>query len=308
MQEKISIILPIHNEAENIPLLYERLKNVLEGEVSDWEIIFVNDGSSDNSMEVMLQLKRKEKRVKVIDFSRNFGHQAALMAGIERAKGDVIVMMDADLQHPPELLPEIFNKYKEGYDIVSTIRMDDKHLPFFKKMTSSLFYRILRSISELDIRPGMADFRLITREVAEILKSMPEREKFLRGLFQWMGFKHAYVEYVASERRKGSPSYNLRKMIHFAISGITSFSALPLRISAILGFIIIISCLPYAFYSLYAKFFGGKVVKGWLSLLLIIMLLGGFQLISLGIIGEYLSKIFDEVKRRPPYIIKKIYE
>lgn len=248
------MILPVYNESENIFPLYTKLKELLERIEMEYELIFVDDGSVDDSLQRTLSLK-KDKRVRIISFSRNFGHQAALMAGLDYANGDIIVMMDADLQHPPELIEKFLEKYKEGYDIVSTVRVETKKVSFFKKFTSFLFYLILRKISGLNIKPGMADFRLISRKVVDVLKNMPEREKFLRGLIQWIGFKEAIIEYVAEERIHGTSSYNLRKMMHFAINGITSFSAFPLRISGFLGFLIILICLPYAFYALYTKFF-----------------------------------------------------
>lgn len=302
----ISIIVPVYNEEENIHEFYKRTTKVLDNLQQPYEIIFIDDGSTDSSFEKINKIYGNDKRIKIIQFSRNFGHQIALTAGIDYASGDAVIMMDADLQHPPELIPELIKKWKEGYDIVYTIREKNKNPGFLKKLTSQLFYSLLNKISKIDIPEGAADFRLLSRPVVENLRNFKERNRFIRGLISWIGYKKVAIPYIADVRFAGKSKYTFKKMLKFAISGITSFSSVPLYFSAFLGSIIAGVSFVYALHAIYAKFFTNRVVPGWTSILVSVLFLGGIQLITIGILGEYLAKIYDEVKQRPLYIVKQV--
>lgn len=301
----ISIAVPIYNEEKNIHEFYKRLNSVMEDIQNLYEIIFVDDGSSDASFEIISEICAVDKKVKIIQLSRNFGHQIALTAGIDYACGDAVIMMDADLQHPPELIPELIKKWKEGYDIVYTIREESKDYRWFKKFTSRFFYTLLNKVSKIDIPEGVADFRLLSRPVVESLKNFKERNRFIRGLISWIGYKKIAIPYIAEKRFAGKSKYSFDKMLRFAISGITSFSSVPLYISVILGFIIAGFSFACALQAIYAKFFTNKTVPGWTSILVSVLFLGGIQLIAIGILGEYLAKVYDEVKQRPLYIVER---
>lgn len=300
---KISIVVPLFNEQENIEALYNELLPVLVSSDLSYEVIFVNDGSSDNSWEVINNLHALNKKVKGISFSRNFGHQSALRAGISYAEGDCIISMDADLQHPPVLIREMVGKWKEGFDIVYTQREKDKNLPAFKKITSNLFYKLMNYLSDVHIEDGTADFRLIDRKVADLLKSSEEINIFLRGYISWIGFKQFKIVYKPSERNAGLTKYNPGKMFNLAMNGITSFSVKPLRFSIVLGGIVSFIAFVYALYAISLTLFTDRAIQGWTSILVSVLFLGGIQLIVLGIIGEYLGKLFLQSKHRPDYII-----
>lgn len=304
--KKISIVIPAHNEQENVALIHRKIKQVFDGlNHYDFEIIFVNDGSRDNTQQKLEELSQKYSEVKFIEFSRNFGHQPAVKAGIDNADGNAVISMDGDLQHPPELIPELIKKWEEGNDIVFTIRTYPREISFFKRKTSDFFYKLLSSLSDVNLtKGGGSDFRLMDASAVEVMRNFNEDDLFLRGLTSWMGFKQTGIEFTANERQAGESSYNLKKMITFAFTGITAFSVKPLSIAAYLGFLFSgLSVIGYGLYVLYS-FIEKTEISGWASLIMTIVFFGGLQLIILGIIGIYLGKIFKEVKQRPNYIIK----
>lgn len=303
--KKISIVIPAYNEEGNLIPVYQRIKSVFENmQGYSFEIIFVNDGSRDNTQSRLEEMALDFPEIKYIEFSRNFGHQPAVKAGMDYADGNVIISMDGDLQHPPELIPQMVKKWEQGYDIVYTIRSYPKEIPYFKRKTSNLFYRFLSQISDVDLtNGGGSDFRLIDSSVAQVMKNLKEDDLFLRGLTSWMGFKQTGIEFVAGERFSGQSSYDLKKMLKFAFTGITSFSVKPLYLATYLGFIFSSLSLLYIPYVLYA-FLTKTEISGWASLIMTIVFFGGVQLIILGILGIYLGKIFKQVKGRPNYIIR----
>ncbi|KFF01169.1 glycosyl transferase family 2 [Chryseobacterium formosense] len=304
--KKISIVIPAHNEEGNVALVHQKIKEVFD-DMPDYgfEIIFVNDGSRDKTQQKLEELSKKYDEVKFIEFSRNFGHQPAVKAGMDNAHGNAVISMDGDLQHPPELIPEMIKKWEEGYDIVFTVRTYPKQISYFKRKTSDFFYKILSSLSDVNLtKGGGSDFRLMDANAVEVIRSFNEDDLFLRGLTSWMGYKQIGIEFTANERSSGESSYNLKKMITFAFTGITAFSVKPLYIAAYLGFLFSgISVIGYGLYVLYA-FIAKTEISGWASLIMTIVFFGGLQLIILGIIGIYLGKIFKQVKERPNYIIK----
>ncbi len=304
--KKISIVIPAHNEEGNVALVHQKIKEVFDGlPYYDFEIIFVNDGSRDNTQEKLEALSEKYPEVKFIEFSRNFGHQPAVKAGMDLAYGNAVISMDGDLQHPPEMIPQMIRKWEEGYDIVFTIRKYPKQISYFKRKTSDFFYKVLSSLSDVNLtKGGGSDFRLMDANAVEVMRSLNEDDLFLRGLTSWMGFKQTGIEFTANERLSGESSYNLKKMVTFAFTGITAFSVKPLSIAAYLGFLFSgFSVLGYGIYVLYS-FIAKTEISGWASLIMTIVFFGGLQLIILGIIGIYLGKIFKQVKERPNYIIK----
>ena len=303
--KKISIVIPAYNEEGNLIPVYQRIKSVFENmQGYSFEIIFVNDGSRDNTQSRLEEMALDFPEIKYIEFSRNFGHQPAVKAGMDYADGNVIISMDGDLQHPPELISQMVKKWEQGYDIVYTIRSYPKEIPYFKRKTSDLFYRFLSQISDVDLtNGGGSDFRLIDSSVAQVMKNLKEDDLFLRGLTSWMGFKQTGIEFVAGERFSGQSSYDLKKMLKFAFTGITSFSVKPLYLATYLGFIFSSLSLLYIPYVLYA-FLTKTKISGWASLIMTIVFFGGVQLIILGILGIYLGKIFKQVKGRPNYIIR----
>ncbi|KAA0130211.1 glycosyltransferase family 2 protein [Chryseobacterium sp. SN22] len=304
--KKISIVIPAHNEEGNVALVHQKIREVFDGLAHyDFEIIFVNDGSRDNTQEKLEALSAKYPEVKFIEFSRNFGHQPAVKAGMDLAYGNAVISMDGDLQHPPEMIPGMIKKWEEGYDIVFTIRKYPRQISYFKRKTSDFFYKVLSGLSDVNLtKGGGSDFRLMDANAVEVMRNLNEDDLFLRGLTSWMGFKQTGIEFTANERQSGQSSYNLKKMITFAFTGITAFSVKPLYIAAYLGFLFSgFSVLGYGIYVLYS-FIAKTEISGWASLIMTIVFFGGLQLIILGIIGIYLGKIFKQVKERPNYIIK----
>lgn len=303
-QKHISIVIPLLNEEGNILLLYKKLLPVLEKISSDYEIIFVDDGSIDHSFARISEICNVNEQVVGISLSKNFGHQIALTAGIEHSSGDVVITMDADMQHPPEVISDLYNKYREGFDIVNTIRTETAGSGAIKKITSNWFYKIINKLSDTHIEAGAADFRLMNRKTIDAFLQLKEKNRFTRGLISWMGFKQAMIPYTAPSRFSGKSKYSIIKMLRFAADGITSFSAKPLRISFYSGIIVSLIGLLYAIYAI-IEYFGGKTIPGWTSILVSILIIGGIQLISIGIIGEYLARVFNEAKGRPLYFIKE---
>ncbi|MBN9313021.1 MAG: glycosyltransferase [Chryseobacterium sp. 39-10] len=305
--KKISIVIPAHNEEGNVSLIHQRIKEVFSSELPGYrfEIIFVNDGSRDDTQQKLEELAQRYEEVKFIEFSRNFGHQPAVKAGLDYANGNAVISMDADLQHPPELLPELIHKWEEGYDIVYTVRTYPKQISRFKRKTSDLYYRLLSMISDVNMKDGGgSDFRLMDASVVSVMREMNETDLFLRGLSNWMGFRQTGVRFTAGERASGESSYNLKKMMKFAFTGITAFSVKPLYLAAYLGFIFSLTAiLIYGIYVIHS-FVAKTEISGWASLIMTVVFFGGIQLIILGIIGIYLGKIFKQVKERPNYIVR----
>lgn len=303
--ELFSVVIPLYNEEEVVLECVRRISSVLGKIDGDYEVIFVNDGSSDKTLQIVTDECAKNKKLKVLSFSRNFGHQIAITAGMDYAKGDAVIVMDADLQDPPEVIEKLIEKYREGYDVVYAVRAKRKGETFFKKFTSKVFYRFLRYMCSIDIPVDTGDFRLISRKVADVMRSLTERNRYVRGLVSWVGFRQAAVEYIREERFAGETKYPLRKMLKLSMDGITSFSAKPLTMSKNLGFLTAAAGFIYMIIVILQKFVFGKTVQGWASLAVLILLIGGIQLIMLGFIGEYISRIFDESKNRPLYIIEE---
>ena len=301
---KLSIVVPIFNEQDIIKELYERITNAVKSVCKDYEIIFVNDGSTDYSLNVLKEIATVDDKVKYINFSRNFGHQIAVTAGLDNSKGEAVVIIDGDLQDPPELIPEMYKKLIEGYDVVYAKRKKRKGETFFKKITASIFYRFLQKMTSIDIPLDTGDFRIIHRKVVENLKNMPEQNKFLRGQIAWLGYNSTFIEFERDERKYGKTGYSLSKMLKFAIDGITGFSDKPLIFVRNTGIFVSIIALIIIFYALYSHFILERTITGWTSMIIASMFIGGIQLFSIGIIGEYIARINTNVRNRPLYVIK----
>ncbi|URZ00150.1 glycosyltransferase family 2 protein [Clostridium felsineum] len=304
--KKYSIIIPLFNEEEVIEECYSRVSSILDKIDAASEIVFVNDGSKDKTESLVNEICAKDSRVKLVNFSRNFGHQIAITAGMDYCSGDAMVIMDADLQDPPELIPKMINKYKEGFDVVYAIRKKRKGETAFKKLTALAFYKLLKSMANIDIPVNTGDFRLISRPVCEALKLIKEKNRFVRGLVCWVGFKQTGIEYVRDERYAGETKYPLKKMLKFSMDGITSFSPKPLRLANYLGCCFSLLAFIYAIYAILAKILYNRAIQGWTTLIVLISLIGGINMILLGILGEYIARIYDETKDRPLYILKNL--
>lgn len=302
----LSIVIPVFNEEENIQPLYKRLVDTIkEYNLPRTELIFVDDGSSDKTLERISSLKPEEAvLIKSLELSRNFGHQIAVTAGLDQSSGNSVVIIDADLQDPPELIPEMLQKIQEGYDVVYAKRRARKGESWLKKATAKWFYRLLSRITSVPIPVDTGDFRVITRRIVEVLNKMPEREKFLRGQIAWIGFSQTFVEYDRDERLSGDTGYTWRRMISFALDGITSFSNFPLKVATVSGFVMSFVSFLLMLYALYSRFILKVYEPGWTSLMLSVLFIGGIQLVSIGIIGEYIGRISNNVKQRPLYLIK----
>lgn len=305
MRAKYSIIVPMYNEEEVIGHTCARLIQVMDSLGEPYELLFVNDGSRDRSADLIREIGRGDDRVKLIDFSRNFGHQLAITAGMDYAEGDAIIIIDADLQDPPEVMLAMIAKWKEGYDVVYGKRLQRKGETWFKKTTASLFYRLLRSLTNVDIPVDTGDFRLIDRKVNDVLRRLKEKNRFVRGLVSWVGFRQTSVEYVREERFAGETKYPLRKMIHFAADGITSFSYKPLRLATYIGFGLSLLSFVYLVVVVVQRLFFVVQMPGWASIVAINLLFNGIILVLLGVIGEYIGRIYDESKGRPLYIVRE---
>lgn len=301
----LSVVIPIYNEADGISELHQRLTSAVKPLVNDYELIFVNDGSKDESFRKLKTLSRLDKSVKFISFSRNFGHQIAVTAGLNHAQGQAVVIIDGDLQDPPEAIEDLYKKYQEGYKVVYAKRRRREGETFFKKTTAKLFYRILSKITSIDIPIDTGDFRIMDKAVVEQLKLMPEPNKFLRGQIAWIGFKQTFIEFDRNERKYGETGYSVGKMFGFALDGITSFSNFPLRMASILGFFVSGLAFLFILYALFGYFVLDRNVTGWTSLIISVLFIGGIQLVSIGIIGEYISRIQQNVNQRPLYIIEE---
>ncbi len=302
--KKISVIVPVYNEEGNLEEFYRQLIAALRKIPYRFDVLFVDDGSRDASWSIISRLGQKDRAVRGIALSRNFGQQAALSAGLEHVQADAVIMMDADLQHPPELIAEMIKKWEEGYDVVYTIREETKNISWIKKISSDFFYYLFGKLSGNHLPAGTADFRLISADVLRNLAGFRERTRFLRGLISWMGYRSAGIRYKAEARHSGRSQYSPFKMIKFAFSGISSFSTMPLYLAAVLGAVISFFSFVYALYAIYARVVNNQVVPGWASILVSVLFLGGIQLLAIGILGEYLAKVYEEVKGRPLYIVR----
>jgi len=300
---KVSVIIPTLNEEGNIEPIYHALRDTFTGIDCSYEIIFSDGNSSDKTEPEISQLIDLDPHVRLISTTRNFGHMAALIAGYEYCSGDAAITMDCDLQHPPELIREMIMKWKEGFDIVNTTRLDTHRQGIFKKYSSKLFYQIFSWLSDFPVVQGSADYRLVDRKVIDQIKKLEESDIFLRGLVHWLGFKSTSIAYVPNTRHSGTSKYSLKKMVQLGLNGITSFSIKPLKIVTVTGFLVSASAFTYLVYAIYIALSYKIEVSGWTSLILSVLFLGGIQLISIGILGEYIGKIFMESKKRPRYII-----
>ena len=298
----LSVVAPIHNERDSIEELVRRLTAAL-APLDDYEIVLVDDGSTDDSWTRMLEQAAGDPHVNLLRLSRNFGHQAALTAGIEATRGDAVVLIDADLQDPPEVIPELVARWRGGYDVVYGVRTDRDGETWFKRSTASVFYRLLRSMTRVDMPADAGDFRLLSRRAVDALERMPERTRYLRGMTSWVGFRQTGVPYQRDARRSGETKYPTRRMIRFAVDAITSFSTTPIRVVTALGLAAVALCVPVVAWAVYIKFFTDEAVAGWTSVLIIVLLLGGMQLVAIGVIGQYISRIFEETKQRPLYLV-----
>jgi len=308
MQITYSIIAPIFNERDNIPELHRRVSEVMNSTSEPWELILIDDGSTDGSTDMILELGKKDKHVRPVIFARNFGHQIAITAGWDYARGDAVVVIDADLQDPPELVLEMAKKWKEGYEVVYAVRAEREGESWFKLWTASLFYRIIYRITDVKIPLDTGDFRLMDRKVVNVLKSMRERHRFPRGMSAWVGFKQVGVEYKRAARVAGETKYPFRKMFRLAINAVTGFSYFPLQVATYIGFFsagIAAIAIPIV---IYMRMTGSQAFFGQATTLIAVLFLGGVQLISLGILGEYIGRLYDEAKGRPLYIVREAPE
>ncbi|WP_243525343.1 glycosyltransferase family 2 protein [Bacillus pseudomycoides] len=305
MDKLISVVVPMYFEEEVAQECYNRLKSVMIQNNINYEFVFVNDGSTDRTMEILKEIAANDYRTKVVNFARNFGHQTAVTAGIDCASGDAIVIIDADLQDPPEVIPELIAKWQEGYEVVYAKRKQRKGETWFKLLTAKYFYRFLNYMSDIDIPKDTGDFRIIDRKVADVFKQMTERNRFIRGMMSWVGFSQTYVEYERDERFAGETKYPLKKMIKFASDGIIAFSTKPLRIVMTLGIMSVFISIAVLLYSVIIKIVGQDIQTGWASIMVAITFFSGIQLLGLGIVGQYIARIYDESKNRPIYIVKE---
>ena len=303
VQPDLSVIIPIYNEQESIPELYQRLTASLSSITSEYELIFVNDGSRDQSLMGLMHLADTDSRVFYINFSRNFGHQVAVTAGIDNCRGKAVVIIDADLQDPPELIPELYKKYQEGNEVVYARRARREGESWFKLLTAKVFYRLLERITTIKIPVDTGDFRLMDEKIVKYLRKMPEQNKFLRGQIAWIGFRQTFVEYNRESRKYGQTGYPFKKMLRFAMDGITSFSDRPLNLVTQTGVIVFLLSLVEILHQLFGHFVMHTTIPGWTSLIISITFFGGLQLISIGIIGLYISRMNKNINNRPLYII-----
>jgi dolichol-phosphate mannosyltransferase len=302
----ISVVVPLYNEAGNVGEFCALTAQVL-GRLEDiaYEIILVDDGSRDNSWNLITELNQEDSRVKGIRLSRNFGHQAALTAGYDYASGDAVITMDGDLQHPPEVLPAMIEKWREGYDVVSMKREATLQESWFKKTSSAFFYKLINALSDITIKSAVADFKLLDRRVVKRLNSMRERARFLRGIISWIGFQEIELTYTASARFSGQTKYSIRKMLRLAVNAISSFSTLPLTLGFYVGLAVNVVCLILMGYAVYNKLYDNKDLSEWASTFMTMLALNGIQLIMIGVIGLYLGRVLEEVKKRPLYIARE---
>ena len=304
--KKISILIPCYNEEKSLPLLYPELVKLMEGNKAyDWELMFVNDGSTDGTLAALQQLRQQDSRVNYVDLSRNFGKEAAMLAGFDYVTGDCMVIIDADLQHPPTLIPEMIKHWEAGYDDVYAKRRSRGKESWLRRRLSLLFYKLLQSSSRFDVLQNVGDFRLLDRKCINALKRMRESERYTKGMYSWIGFNKKEVEFDQVDSLAGDSSWNFRRLFSFALDGITSFTNAPLRISTMMGFVVSVCAFLYMIYVFCKALIYGDPVQGYPTLVILVLFLGGIQLLSLGIIGEYIGRIYNETKNRPDYIVRQ---
>lgn len=303
----LSVVIPIYNEEANLGYLFERVLDSLQGLNISYEIICINDGSRDRSLEKLVQCHRENPVIKVINFSRNFGKDIALSAGLDYTCGAAVIPLDADLQDPPELIGDLLEKWRQGYDVVYATRRDRQGESWLKQMSASNFYRLLGRVSQVPIPQNTGDFRLMDRRVIEALKQLPERNRFMKGLFAWVGYRQVAIEYDRNPRYAGRSKWNYWQLWNFALDGITAFSSIPLKVWSYLGLGISLVALVYAVFLVIRTLISGIDVPGYASLMVAVLFMGGVQLISLGVIGEYLGRVYEEVKGRPLYLVRDLY-
>lgn len=301
---KVSLVVPVFNEEDTIPIFYQKVRNYQELQTYDVEIVFINDGSSDKTEEIITVLSEQDALVQAVQFSRNFGKESALFAGLEYSTGDVVIPIDVDLQDPIEVIPELITEYQKGFDVVLAKRVDRQTDSWFKRKTALWFYKLHNQISKPKIGENVGDFRLMSRRVVKAIKQLPERQLFMKGILSWVGFETAVVEYSRAERVAGSTKFNGWKLWNFALEGITSFSTFPLRLWTYIGLFISACSFLYGSILILGKLIWGNTVPGYPSLMVAILFLGGVQLIGIGVLGEYIGRIYSESKQRPRYIVK----
>lgn len=303
----ISIIVPMYNERDGIDAFFNRMQPILSGVTSEWEIVCINDGSTDDTLEILKKHSNRETRIKVVNFSRNFGKEAALTAGIDYCSGKAVIPIDADLQDPPEIIPEMVEKWKGGYKVVLATRKKREGETFLKKFTAASFYKVISRISDIDIPQNTGDFRLMDRQVVEVIKQMPERNRFMKGILSWPGFSTTTVFFDREARHAGTTTWGFWKLWQFALDGIFAFTSAPLKIWTYLGVVISLVSFVYATFLVIRTLIHGVDLPGYASLMVVMLFLGGIQLISLGVIGEYISRIYNESKGRPIYIVGETF-
>lgn len=303
--KKISIVVPVFNEEDNLHEFHRRMTEVMAREQYDYQLIFVDDGSRDSSALLLNELAQKDAHVEAYLLSRNYGHQMALTCGLDHADGDAVITMDGDLQHPPELVPQLLRLWEAGHEIVQTRRLATEDAGFFKNLTSSAYYKLINTLSKVEITPGGSDFRLMDRIAVDAFKLYRERARFIRGLVNTLGFRVTVLDFIAPPRFAGHSKFNLRKMLHFALDGITAFSNLPLRWAFYMGLVFGLCSLLLLGHVFYVKYIINDAVPGWSTTMVSVLFLGGIQLVGIGILGEYIGRIFEEIKHRPLYLVAR---
>lgn len=304
--KKITILVPCYNEEASLPLLYERLVELMQ-EHTDymWQVLLVDDGSTDGTLALMRGLHSRDARIGYVSLSRNFGKESAMLAGFDCARGDCLVIMDADLQHPPSLIPDMLRLWEEGYEDVYARRVTRGREPWWRRRLSLLYYKMLRRMTDVEVLENVGDFRLLDRKCIDALKTMRETQRYTKGMFCWIGFKKKEIAFEQQDRVAGHSSWNIFKLMNLAVDGITSFTVAPLRVSTVLGLLVSVAAVVYSIYFFIKTLLYGDPVQGFPTLIIVVLFLGGMQLFSLGIIGEYLGRVFSETKNRPVYIISE---
>ncbi|MBP2650701.1 MAG: glycosyl transferase family 2 [Firmicutes bacterium] len=301
----VSIVVPVYNEEENIDVFYQEVVKNMEALPYCFEIVFVDDGSKDATPLILERLAGQDQRVRGLVLARNFGHQVALSCGLDNADGDCVITMDGDMQHPPEMLPKLIEKWEQGFEVVQTVRLTTEGVSWLKNFTSSLFYRLMNAMSNVQVQEGGSDFRLLDIKVVDSFRRFRERARFIRGMISAIGYRQIKMEFIAPKRFAGSSKFSIKKMLHFALDGITAYSKMPLRISFYIGLAFAIISFILTIHVLYIKMFTNEAVPGWATITASILLLGGLQLLFIGVIGEYVGRIFEEVKQRPLYLVRE---